>query len=131
MNTLHRAHFLDALVRSLPPSCTTHFKKRFLSYSQPAGEPVTMTFADGTSASADVLFACDGVNSVTRRQMYREEIETTGDKSLEQYIDPIWSGRIVYRILIPAVKIREINPNHRVLTTPNMVRYFLLFLLGS
>ena len=119
MTTFYRAHFLDALVQSLPPSrANAHFKKRCISYSQelPTSQ-VTMLFADGTSAKADALIACDGIHSIIRTQMYRDE----GDADLVKISQPLWSGRVVYRILIEAEKLKKVNPSHRVLTKPQVV----------
>ena len=76
-----------------------------------------MLFADGTSAKADALIACDGIHSIIRTQMYRDE----GDADLVKISQPLWSGRVVYRILIEAEKLKKVNPSHRVLTKPQKV----------
>ena len=53
--------------------------------------------------------------------MYNEEISRTDDETLRGYLDPIWSGRTVYRILVTSEKLAMIRPGHRVLETPHMV----------
>jgi 2-polyprenyl-6-methoxyphenol hydroxylase-like FAD-dependent oxidoreductase len=45
-----------------------HFDKTFERYQQRADGTVTAFFADGTSATADVLVAADGANSRVRKQ---------------------------------------------------------------
>lgn len=119
MTTFHRAHFLDALVKSLPQGCA-HFLKKCKSYGQ-TEDRVTLRFEDGTEATADAVIACDGIGSVIRGQMYREEAEKEKDGGLLDYINPIWSGRLAYRIVFPSAKLRAIAPSHRNLTTPQMV----------
>lgn len=45
-----------------------HFDKTFLRYEQQSDGRVTAHFADGTTATGDLLVAADGVNSPVRRQ---------------------------------------------------------------
>ncbi|MGH3921265.1 MAG: FAD-dependent oxidoreductase [Pseudonocardiaceae bacterium] len=45
-----------------------HFDKTFTHYAQRADGTITAFFADGTSATGDVLVAADGANSPVRRQ---------------------------------------------------------------
>jgi 2-polyprenyl-6-methoxyphenol hydroxylase-like FAD-dependent oxidoreductase len=45
-----------------------HFDKTFTHYEQHDNGTVTAFFADGTSATADILIGADGTHSVTRRQ---------------------------------------------------------------
>ncbi|MET7332321.1 NAD(P)/FAD-dependent oxidoreductase [Nonomuraea sp. NPDC005650] len=49
-------------------SDVVRFGKRFTHYRVGAGDGVTAYFADGTTATGDVLVAADGVNSPVRRQ---------------------------------------------------------------
>jgi hypothetical protein len=42
-------------------------------------------------------------------------------------IDPVWSGTIAYRALIPGDRLKATAPGHPVLTTPTQV--FQVFLL--
>ena len=125
MTTFHRAQFLDALVHSLPDGCA-HFSKKCVSYEyDSSNECVNIKFEDGTEATADVLIACDGIGSIIRKQMYQEEAERTGDPSFLQFVNPIWSGRLVYRLLFSAETLKATSPLHRVLITPQMVRVFV------
>ncbi|KAH8107255.1 FAD/NAD-P-binding domain-containing protein [Cristinia sonorae] len=109
----HRAHFLDVLVDHLPKG-VAHFGKRLASYSETA-EGVELAFTDGSSASFDVLIGCDGIKSTIRKQMYEEEA-SKGKPHLLQHVDPIWSGTMTYRSLIPAERLQEVaGHKHRVM----------------
>ncbi|KAF7793834.1 hypothetical protein EIP86_004955 [Pleurotus ostreatoroseus] len=97
----HRAYFLDVLVKHLPPGIA-HFRKRLVRYSKLESGAVELDFADGTSATCDVLLGCDGIRSAARRQMFETEATLRNDPELLQYIEPVWSGYIAYRTLVPA-----------------------------
>ena len=96
----HRARFLDVLVKHLP-SGVAHFRRRLATYSQLPSGIVNMEFADGTSASCDVLLGCDGIRSAVRRRMFEEEATVRRDPGLLKHVEPIFSGSVVYRTLIP------------------------------
>jgi len=109
----HRAHFLDVLVDHLPAG-VAHFGKRLSSYTE-HDQGVELNFADGSSSSCDVLIGCDGIKSIIRRQMYEEEA-AKGKPHMLQYVEPIWSGTMVYRSLVPAQQLREVTGReHRVM----------------
>lgn len=56
-----------------------HFDKVFVRYEQGADGKVTAHFADGTSATGDLLVAADGTNSRVRRQYLPEaRLEDSG-----------------------------------------------------
>lgn len=60
-----------------------HFDKTFVEYEQHANGRVTARFADGTSASADVLVGADGARSKVRRQLLpHARLENTGIVSI-------------------------------------------------
>lgn len=69
----------------------------------------------------DVLLGCDGIKSVIRAQMLRDRAKENNDGSLLDLIDPVWSGTIAYRGLIPA---ERLNEEHRALGAPMMVQSF-------
>lgn len=67
----HRARFLDELLKLIPPS-TAHFGKTLTtikssSKDQDENENLVLHFADGTTATASAVIACDGIKSVVRR----------------------------------------------------------------
>ncbi|KAI0673685.1 FAD/NAD-P-binding domain-containing protein [Trametes maxima] len=65
--TLHRAAFLDALVRVVDPRAT-HFNKRCVGLAAAPANPrrVTVRFADGSTHEADVVLGADGIRSSVR-----------------------------------------------------------------
>ncbi|KIJ64716.1 hypothetical protein HYDPIDRAFT_175280 [Hydnomerulius pinastri MD-312] len=122
----HRADFHGVLLSYLPKSCKTHSGKRLVSYTQPtlpSNSPITLTFADGTTASCDVLVGADGIKSPVRGCMMREIAQNLSGEAATAVlscIDPIWSGTTAYRTLICADKLRALQPNHRALREATM-----------
>ncbi|KAK0504812.1 FAD/NAD-P-binding domain-containing protein [Armillaria luteobubalina] len=106
----HRAHFLDVLVNRLPPG-VAHFGKRLAAYSEDSeAATVTLNFADGTTETCDLLVGCDGIKSTVRKQMFAEE----GGH------DPVFTGSIAYRGLIPVSALCSNGVAHRTVSTPMM-----------
>ncbi|KAK0455026.1 FAD/NAD-P-binding domain-containing protein [Armillaria borealis] len=106
----HRAHFLDVLVNRLPPG-VAHFGKRLAAYSEDSEtETVTLSFVDGTTETCDLLVGCDGIKSTIRKQMFAEE----GGH------DPVFTGTIAYRGLIPVSALCSNGAAHRTVSTPMM-----------
>ncbi|KIK67169.1 hypothetical protein GYMLUDRAFT_156392 [Collybiopsis luxurians FD-317 M1] len=112
----YRVDFLDAFVDALP-SNVAQFGTRLVSYSQTAGTSVSLQFSNGTTATCDLLVACDGIKSCARAQLFREAAERTGNPELLQYVNPVWTGTIAYRGLIP---IERLPPTHRAIAEPMM-----------
>jgi 2-polyprenyl-6-methoxyphenol hydroxylase-like FAD-dependent oxidoreductase len=79
---MHRADLHEALT-SIVPSEVIHLNKKLVGLEQNGG-PVTLSFADGTTAKADAVIGADGVHSAVR------DIIIGPDK-------PIHRGRIAYR----------------------------------
>ncbi|KAF8895691.1 hypothetical protein CPB84DRAFT_1731713 [Gymnopilus junonius] len=119
----HRAQFLDVFVHHLPTGIA-HFSRHLVSYSKTNSVPgpICLTFADGTSATCDVLIGADGIKSIIRTQMYREAAETERDAKLLEYIQPIWTGTMAYRGLIRVQDIPRGRSGslHRTIETPMM-----------
>ncbi|KAI0821662.1 FAD/NAD-P-binding domain-containing protein [Trametes gibbosa] len=122
----HRAEFLDVLVDHLPPG-VAHFSKRLIGYrtQQSASSPtpqVELSFADGTIAACDVLVGCDGIKSVVRKQMLEDHVrQHSGDSRLLDHVEPVWSGSIAYRGLIPVDRLVPQNGvEHRTIRSPMM-----------
>ena len=116
IRTFHRADFQGVLISHLPPSpfFATHFGKRLSSYgpTDDDRDTVTLTFVDGTTAVCDLLVGCDGIRSVVRSKLF----STTSTP-----VDPVWSGTVAYRSLIPQEVLKKINPEHPSLTKGMMV----------
>lgn len=84
---MHRADLHDALASVLPPEII-HLNKKLAGLDQ-KGSQVTLTFADGSTATADAVVGADGVHSIVR------DIIVGPDA-------PIHKGRIAYRAVFPA-----------------------------
>lgn len=89
-NSIHRAHFLDELVKLVPPE-VPEFGKRLTQISE-SGDKMLLTFADGTSAEADAVIGCDGIKSRTREILLGKDHEAA---------HAVFSGKYAYRGLIP------------------------------
>lgn len=100
-----------------------------------------MTFADGTTAMADVLIGCDGIKSSVRRTMFEsaaqkleatratEECVSAQADRLRGSIEPVWSGWIAYRGIVPREMIESTHPDTRALFRPVNVSWFHWFVL--
>jgi salicylate hydroxylase len=85
---IHRADLLALLAGRLPPGMvrTGH---RCTGFSQDAGS-ATAVFADGTTATADVVIGADGIHSVLQGFVVAPA-------------QPVFSGVVAYRGLVPRV----------------------------
>jgi salicylate hydroxylase len=90
VSTVHRAHFLDELIR-LVPEGSARYGKRLVSIDQ-SGEKVEVKFADGSSALADAVIGCDGVRSVCRGVVLGQD---------GPFTQPVFTGKVCYRGLVP------------------------------
>jgi 6-hydroxynicotinate 3-monooxygenase len=84
---LHRAELHAALLSIVPPEIIQRSKK-LVDYRQESSR-VSLAFADGTTASADLMIAADGIHSIVREQMLGPE-------------KPRFTGRVAYRTTFPA-----------------------------
>ena len=89
MQSVHRAHFLDELVKSVPAK-RAHFNKRLESIEDIRGKPVVLRFKDGTTASADAIIGCDGLHSHVREYLLGKDAA-----------QPVFAGSVAYRGLVP------------------------------
>lgn len=84
---MHRADLHDALASVLPGEII-HLNKKLTWLDQKGGQ-VTLSFADGSKATADAVIGADGVHSIVR------DIIVGPDA-------PLHKGRIAYRAVFPA-----------------------------
>ncbi|MGN6570365.1 MAG: FAD-dependent monooxygenase [Pseudolabrys sp.] len=84
---MHRADLHDALASAVPAE-TIHLGKKLTGLDQ-KGSQVTLSFADGTTATAGAVIGADGVHSLVR------DIIVGPDA-------PIHKGRIAYRAVFDA-----------------------------
>ncbi|KAF9239488.1 hypothetical protein BU15DRAFT_61992 [Melanogaster broomeanus] len=112
----HRIDVINTLLQHLPPSCNVQTSKRleFYDVSTETGR-TTLHFSDGSTAVTDVLIGADGIHSATRKTMYRQLASLSQDdgsrKKLMDCIDPVWTGSLVYRNLIPTVELLKAYPD--------------------
>jgi salicylate hydroxylase len=90
---VHRAHFLDVLVKLIPEG-VAKFGKRVENVEK-RGQEILLTFHDGSTAVADAVIGCDGVKSRTRQILLGENHQST---------NPTFTGKYAYRGLIPMEK---------------------------
>ncbi|KAJ6551770.1 salicylate hydroxylase [Mycena capillaripes] len=119
--SMHRPDLINLLKDSLPPNCSVHLRKRMTTYTTSSSESdlIKMHFADGTTATADVLIGADGVRSATRETMfealanqYQNGFDGISRERLLRCKDPVWTGTFAYRCVFPAEKLRKIDPGH-------------------
>ncbi|KAI0696714.1 FAD/NAD(P)-binding domain-containing protein [Cytidiella melzeri] len=115
----HRAHFLNVLVERLPANIA-HLGKRLRTYSHDtsSGE-IALEFADGSSATCDILIGSDGIKSAVRRCMY-ERKAAAGKPELLKHVEPRFTGWVVYRSLVPVEKLVKDEKTHRIFHQPMM-----------
>lgn len=97
MQSVHRAHFLDELVKGVPAG-RAHFNKRLQSIEEKPGSGVLLHFKDGTTATADAVVGADGIHSVAREYIL-------GERDISAH--SVFSGSAVYRGLVPMTKAVE------------------------
>jgi len=67
-NGVHRAHFLEAMVK-LVPKDIARFGKRLSDITENSSGKLVMSFVDGSTAEADAIIGCDGIKSRVRQIM--------------------------------------------------------------
>ena len=84
--------------------------------------PIELNFTDGSSAACDVLVGADGIRSIVRRWVFNDLAKTRGQDMLT-FINPFFSGTIVYRSLVPAESLHGRDGEmHRARREATMVR---------
>ncbi|KAI8935615.1 hypothetical protein NX059_007144 [Plenodomus lindquistii] len=97
---VHRAHFLDELVKLMPDGLRRFVRSLSRSQRQKAVQvsDAVLHFADGTSAVHSAVLGCDGIKSKTRAIVLGDSDATSA----------VFSGKYAYRGLIPMTKAVEI-----------------------
>jgi len=110
---MKRQDFVDILKQHLPASCTVHFNKRLTTYDKQSTGSLALHFADDSTATTDMLIGADGIRSSVRKTLFETIDRGLGDSSkITHYINASWTGKFVYRTLIPAEKLSKIDPKH-------------------
>ena len=113
--TVHRKDMVDFLLRHVPASCEIQTSKKLKSYevNSETGK-IMLYFSDDSSSITDVLVGADGIHSATRKTMYQKlassAVEGGLRKRLLECIDPVWTGELVYRNLVPTTKLLKEYP---------------------
>ena len=92
--TLHRADFLDEMVKLVPTSIA-RFGKRLVGLEDLGHEGLRLRFRDGTEATHHTVIGCDGIKSVTRQYIL-------GPKNPAAHA--VFTGKYCYRGLLPMDK---------------------------
>lgn len=90
-NGVHRAHFLEEMVK-LVPKDITKFRKRLQSITENSNGRLVMSFEDGTSAEADAVIGCDGIKSRVRQTIVGADHPSAR---------PSYTHKYAYRGLVP------------------------------
>jgi len=89
-NGVHRAHFLDELVKLVPKDIAS-FGKRLNDLTENENGKMVMTFDDGTSAEADAVIGCDGIKSRVRQALVGADHPSAA---------PVYTHKYAYRGLV-------------------------------
>jgi salicylate hydroxylase len=130
MNSVHRAKFLDELINLIPEGLAS-FKKVLTEVEDLGDEGVKMSFADGTTATADAVIGCDGIKSKVRASLMtmlkRPPVESkyVGEYAYRSLIDyetardilgedlamnaSLWQGYDGYIVHYPVEQARMLN----------------------
>ena len=90
MSMIHRARFLDELVKLIPKNFVS-FGKKVVAVEQ-IMKVVRLVFEDGTVTEASAAIGCDGVKSCVRQSLFGKESDAT------------FTGKYAYRGLLPMSK---------------------------
>ena len=87
---MHRADLVDMLANALPAG-TVHTGHRCTGFEQDGGI-ARVSFANGSSAEADLVIAADGIHSELRPAVHPSS-------------EPVFSGSVAYRGLVPRERV--------------------------
>ena len=99
-STVHRALFLDELVKLVPPEIA-HFGKRLIKIDDRGESGVQLLFLDGSAVTVDAVIGADGVHSPTRKYLLGEN---------HPVVNPKFTGSVAYRALVPMDEARKVLP---------------------
>ena len=84
---IHRGDFIDALVGVLPDGVVKVGHR--LERIDVTGERPALTFANGATATADLVIGADGIKSTVRQQLFSDQ-------------QPVFAGEHAYRVVVDA-----------------------------
>jgi salicylate hydroxylase len=92
--TAHRADLLDVLLGGVGKE-GFRLGARIERFDQDA-DSITITLADGSTATGDILIGADGIHSTVRGQMFGQEL-------------PRYTGNVAWRGLVPAERVAHLD----------------------
>jgi salicylate hydroxylase len=96
---VHRAHFLDELVKLVPEGIAQFRKKlQHITQAKDGSGDAILSFADGTIMQHTAVLGCDGIKSRTRSIVLGDDVAAKA----------VFSGKYAYRGLIPMHQAVEI-----------------------
>jgi salicylate hydroxylase len=84
-NGVHRAAFLDEMVKLVKSDNIARFGKRLESIEEREDGKLEMRFKDGSTAVANAIIGCDGIKSKVRKIMVGEKSEMAGHTYTHKY----------------------------------------------
>jgi salicylate hydroxylase len=94
-NGVHRANFLNEMVKLLPKD-SANFGKHLEHISEDKkSRKLVLSFGDGTTAKADAVIGCDGIKSRVRKIIFGVDHPSA---------QPVYTHKYAYRGLIPMEK---------------------------
>lgn len=96
--SVHRAHFLDELVKLLPHG-VAKFGHRATDFVDEGDKGVVVHFENGEQVRHDAVVGCDGIKSRIRASLLGADHPSTR---------AVYSGKYAYRGLIPMEKAKEL-----------------------
>lgn len=103
-NGVHRARFLDEMVKLLPEGIAKFGKKLDGITTRDSDGRLVFKFLDGTTAEADVVVGCDGIKSRVRQLVVGEDHPS---------VYPTYTHKYAYRGLVPMDKAVEVLGEER------------------
>ncbi|KAH7094154.1 FAD/NAD(P)-binding domain-containing protein [Auriculariales sp. MPI-PUGE-AT-0066] len=117
--SFHRAEFRDSFARHLEKfeRIKIELGKRLTNVERDgATGEYNVSFANGTSVTADIVIGADGYRSPTRYAMLRLAAEDLNQPTLNDLAAPVFSGQWAYRAIIP---VEDFRTTWRRLAGPN------------
>lgn len=112
--TMHRADLQNVLVQH--SNSRIHLSHRLVSLEEGEGSEIVLHFKNGKTATCDFVVGMDGIKSAVRKHLLIKRGLPNSPS-----MDPICSGHMAYRALIPAEVLHKRFPGHRALNGFMMV----------
>ena len=128
---IHRADLQRSLLQHLRltgsgipinKTCTLHLSHKLVDYkfSPPnfSSGSLKLYFENQVDRTCDILIGADGIKSTVRRLFLTR---MPNPEKYQEFLDPTWTGSLVYRGLVDAEELRKVYPGHRALNHPGIM----------